>query len=90
MPPLTFPPPLSVLSQPVNAINATANHDVKALLVQPDNKFFVAGTQYGASGNFFSITKLKETGVIDSSFGRRGNVVTVFGGYSAFANAAKR
>ncbi len=47
-------------------------------LVQEDGKILVAGTYYTTSEGFFTIMRLKENGIPDSSFGENGITFTTF------------
>lgn len=52
-----------------------------ALALQPDGKIVVSGSVPGPGGSDFALVRYCANGVLDSSFGAGGVVVTDFGGY---------
>jgi uncharacterized delta-60 repeat protein len=58
----------------------TGNVLVSALALQPDRKILVIGTVFGPGGTSdFGVARLTPGGLIDTSFGSNGTVVTDFG-----------
>ena len=66
-----------------------ANDDLRAMLVQPDNKIIIGGQSGSAFPNiqsYFYISRLNADGTYDNTFGNSGSVLTIFNNSETNAN----
>jgi uncharacterized delta-60 repeat protein len=61
--------------------------DAAAMIVQPDGKVLIAGTCAGAANSDFCAVRYDALGVLDSSFGNGGKVITPVGSQNDIATA---
>ncbi len=65
---------ITLISVGITSFTATAKH----VEIQPDGKIIIGGYAIGSDSDDFAIVRLNSDGIIDSTFGTNGRVITPF------------